>query len=659
QGEEAGTGAAAGAGAGSSAKELGSASKGRSKGKQKASEVKSPSKRQLKGDWDKDEREKWAQSRAKIMNLLLSELVAQHAKAARSEDAMPQAFLTHVDILELLSELVLAFPSCAMEIHRFAAHDHPRDLAASTSHAIQGCITPPATICSFLLHVLLPSPRSSASPKKAATAEQKKKRKLKIAASRRTAQASARLLVALAARAGEGRRRVLSELVTALSCRGASAQVGTDAELWALQAWGELVLGLAAPRASEVHNTDTNAPLSWEVVRIMMDLGVLMALTGALRRIDLTHTRAPLAASALIRPLEMLSRATVMEQVKKMRALRPGREKERHVVKRWRSRSRNRRETSAGAGSGASASNATAGADAEAEPPAGAGEDHSAARHDRARLSQAAEHEAADRSASLSFADDEAMLDEGFTGRPHSHMAVEVDIADMMDPGSDDESGGSGDDHGMENHHFMGADDDDEEQEQLLEEDSEGFSHTDSSTSDDEEHDEDGMIMEDEEDSEDEGDENLTGESTSEGEENEDISDEDDGDDDDDNDDDDDDGGGNAGGSEDDLLNWQVVEGGRPEGGGGWDDEEVESELDEYDSEEVALVDMAAEDILYPGEDVGGGAAESLNQLAGGRRSNNTMYQPMLTVDSGEMLDLGGSGSQILTMADVLEAGGH
>lgn len=51
--------------------------------------------------------------------------------------------------------------------------------------------------------------------------EERRKRKALSAAQGRKAQAAARLLLALCARAGEGRRRVLAELYSALSCHPA------------------------------------------------------------------------------------------------------------------------------------------------------------------------------------------------------------------------------------------------------------------------------------------------------------------------------------------------------------------------------------------------------------------------------------------------------
>lgn len=80
--------------------------------------------------------------------------------------------------------------------------------------------------------------------------------------------------------------------------------------MWALQAWGELALGLAAPRAAHAAGNDYgNQALAWDVVRAVTDLGAVSALTRALATVDLNHSRAPSCGAALVRPLEMLTRS--------------------------------------------------------------------------------------------------------------------------------------------------------------------------------------------------------------------------------------------------------------------------------------------------------------------------------------------------------------
>ena len=85
------------------------------------------------------------------------------------------------------------------------------------------------------------------------------------------------------ARSGEGRRRVISDLVFALSCGGSPFEHSSsdfsdkdssreNAEMWALKAWGELCMGLSAPKSSSVSpsNQDSNSVLSFEVVKLML-----------------------------------------------------------------------------------------------------------------------------------------------------------------------------------------------------------------------------------------------------------------------------------------------------------------------------------------------------------------------------------------------------
>ncbi|CAN0257730.1 unnamed protein product, partial [Ectocarpus sp. 12 AP-2014] len=92
-------------------------------------------------------------------------------------------------------------------------------LLQAQRHAVAGAAAPSPTVVAFLLHVLLPSPRAGDTAAKGIVdAEERRKRKALSALQGRKAQAAARLLLALCARAGEGRRRVLAELYSALSC---------------------------------------------------------------------------------------------------------------------------------------------------------------------------------------------------------------------------------------------------------------------------------------------------------------------------------------------------------------------------------------------------------------------------------------------------------
>ncbi|CAN0241186.1 unnamed protein product, partial [Ectocarpus fasciculatus] len=63
-----------------------------------------------------------------------------------------------------------------------------------------------------------------------------------------------------------------------------------------------------------------NQTLAWDVVRAVTDIGAVPALTRALARMDLNHSRAPACGAALVRPLEMLTRATVADSMRRMKA---------------------------------------------------------------------------------------------------------------------------------------------------------------------------------------------------------------------------------------------------------------------------------------------------------------------------------------------------
>jgi len=239
-------------------------------------------------------------------------------------------FLRVVDCLEVLADLVLAVPACAAAIHRYrpsSSNSIVRNAINNQQHALNGCPSPPTTAVSYLLHNVLPQPRSiqqkiNADRKDKTDTINKKKSFMRV----RVAQASARLLVALCARAGEGRRRVVSDLACALGgrCKAVPAsksldlkQHGSESEMWALQTWGELCIGLAAPKSSGA-NQDNNSALSWEVVKLMLEYGVAHALMAGIQRGNLYHPLASGASGALLRPLEVFNRGSVVDTVTEM-----------------------------------------------------------------------------------------------------------------------------------------------------------------------------------------------------------------------------------------------------------------------------------------------------------------------------------------------------
>jgi hypothetical protein len=128
----------------------------------------------------------------------------------------------------------------------------------------------------------------------------------------------ARLLVALCARAGEGRKRVVTELILCFEGRGD----GGEMDMWCWMAWSELCLGLASPRSGgggagkePEHNLST---LAFEVVRLMVNGGLVGCLMDSVVSLQLEHPLAPAAAGSLIKILEIFSRHSVNDNLLKL-----------------------------------------------------------------------------------------------------------------------------------------------------------------------------------------------------------------------------------------------------------------------------------------------------------------------------------------------------
>eukprot|EP00536_Pseudo-nitzschia_multiseries_P010994 jgi/Psemu1/326262/estExt_fgenesh1_pg.C_3550003 len=244
------------------------------------------------------------------------------------------SFLWTANILEILADLVLAMPTCATAIHKFKPSRKNRSSVFVTlNNALQGCPSPPRTFVSFLLHGLLSQDRwnrkSGRGGDESDNSQCASDKQMKMIGFLRTkvARSTARLLVALVARPGEGRRRVIIELVFALS----GGQLGLasassfrpvksplhprPSELHALQSWGELCIGFAAPK-SNGNSYDSNSLLSYEVIKIMLENGMAHALLVAVHRVPLYHPMASSALGVLILPFEILTRVSVANSVK-------------------------------------------------------------------------------------------------------------------------------------------------------------------------------------------------------------------------------------------------------------------------------------------------------------------------------------------------------
>lgn len=240
-----------------------------------------------------------------IVSLLISNIMSSCGKEKEKEDDLfpdDETFLWTANLLEILADLVLAVPACAMAVQKFRPQ-RAKDRSYSKNgasdsisvHALDGCPNPPKSFLSFLLHTILPQDRWSIRNDQQLwdrTKEEEDEEEKAVAARKKMAfrvnkvsQSAARLLVALVARPGEGRKRVISELTFALSgghlghssnTAGltqltAKPVVGNAKELHALQAWGELCIGLASPR-SNGKNPEGNSSLSLEVIRLMLEV---------------------------------------------------------------------------------------------------------------------------------------------------------------------------------------------------------------------------------------------------------------------------------------------------------------------------------------------------------------------------------------------------
>jgi len=282
----------------------------------KQQKVKSPQ-RSVKKSQKKDKQEKFISLVGTPSNHVISHLLSHLLKSWLSSynKKITWPFLCTFEYLEIIGDLVLAVPVSAAAVHGYQLSND----SISIRHALQGYQAPHQNIVNFLLHDILSRPRaiSSSDIEKDPTSSNAngvvKRETLMIM---KTSQFAARLLVALVARSGEGRTCVISELTHALKGeRCTLSQIDSsneDKEMWALQSWGELCIGLAAPRSvNSTHDTDSS--LSYEVVKLMLERGMAHALMAGINRIDLYHPLAATTAAALLRPLEIFTRPGVVD----------------------------------------------------------------------------------------------------------------------------------------------------------------------------------------------------------------------------------------------------------------------------------------------------------------------------------------------------------
>eukprot|EP00977_Amphora_coffeiformis_P002753 scaffold521_cov167-Amphora_coffeaeformis.AAC.44 len=272
-----------------------------------------------------------------LINLALKSLVKERQGSTGEK---VEFFLSSGELLDILTDLVIAVPACSPVVHNYRPFKNKEKLLKSITgdglkHALANSIHPPKTFVSFLLHFLLGQDRWSVKydpqlwerKKEAGPDNESLKAKKRTAFSlAKTTQAAGRVLAALASRPGDGRKRVIEDLAFALSggrLGHGSVSPGSKVPLekpgpsaiHALQTWGELCLGLIAPRGSG-KTLEGSSSIRVENVKIMLDCGMVHALLFALHHVPLTHPMAPSVCEALLLPVEVLIRPSVSSAVK-------------------------------------------------------------------------------------------------------------------------------------------------------------------------------------------------------------------------------------------------------------------------------------------------------------------------------------------------------
>lgn len=270
----------------------------------------------------KEKQDRYITISGSTANHVTSQVLTAFLRDYDSKRSTPEiSFLSTAESLEMIGDLLLKVPACATVVHNFQLPSQ-----VPIEHAMSGCKVPHRNIVNFLLHELLSLPRVSPSKDQdpdmfSVTDKEKTKEsfmKTKIS------QNAARLLVVLVARAGEGRRRVIFELSNALRAELAEgtsiverSNTQSDKEMWAFNSWGELCHGLAAPkRVNSSHDSET--AMSFEVVKVMQECGMAHALMRGIQRLNMEHPLAAATAAALLRPLEMFTRPTMIDAIKLM-----------------------------------------------------------------------------------------------------------------------------------------------------------------------------------------------------------------------------------------------------------------------------------------------------------------------------------------------------
>jgi hypothetical protein len=233
-----------------------------------------------------------------LISLLLQRLIAQDLFPGEADEP----FLSTIDYLDILSDLVLAIPACGAAITRYKP-------TVEFKNAMSECPDPPQTAVSYFLHKVLSQSRLNFDSRP--TSEQQDKAlRLRAYRKTKTSQAGARLIVCLVARSGEVRRYVVEQIVFALlSCGQRSNEEKFNAlpprskfldsnedEMWAISSWGDLVVGLSSPRSkigSLVESQDSSSSnLSFPIIKLMLEKNISHALMVAIEKVAL-HLNVP------------------------------------------------------------------------------------------------------------------------------------------------------------------------------------------------------------------------------------------------------------------------------------------------------------------------------------------------------------------------------
>jgi E3 ubiquitin-protein ligase HUWE1 len=238
-----------------------------------------------------------------IVSSICNELIKSYERHLKSSQAENIPFLCVFEYFEILSDLVLLIPSCSPALYNYRI-------------ATLGKKNNNRSVIAYFLHTMLPQPRENTKllPKRdqEELGYDSSTRKSHYYLGLRIAQACARTLVVIVARPGEGRRKVISELSHAFGETRMSRN--DDNFMRSLQSWGELCLGLVAPRRSNTGH-DNDSSLSLDVIKVMMECDMACAMMNAVQRIKLEHSLAAVVAANLLKPLEIFTRRTVIDSI--------------------------------------------------------------------------------------------------------------------------------------------------------------------------------------------------------------------------------------------------------------------------------------------------------------------------------------------------------